>query len=127
VEENPMTDQVDSDSEKKHHEPGPMFETSRKILLAAIGAVAYAQDEVEEFINRLVERGEIAEKEGKQLAKEMQDKRKSRWIGMDSEINNRFRDALERLNVPTKKDVNDLSDKIAELTKKVEELRKSKE
>jgi len=78
-----MRDDVNQASEKKQHVPGPMYEVSRKLLLAAIGAVSFAQDEVDDFIDRLVERGEIAEKEGRQLMKEVMEKR--------AEKRNRFR------------------------------------
>jgi poly(hydroxyalkanoate) granule-associated protein len=127
MEENPMTDSAESGSENKHREPGPMYEASRRILLAAIGAVAFAQDEVEDFVNRLVERGEIAEKDGKQLIKEMLDKRNEKRRTIDGEVNKRFHDTLDRLNIPSKKDIEELSVKISELTRKVEELKKSKE
>jgi poly(hydroxyalkanoate) granule-associated protein len=127
MEDNPMTDNVDTGSDNKHREPGPMYEASRRILLAAIGAVAFAQDEVEDFVNRLVERGEIAEKDGKQLIKEMLDKRNEKRRTIDGEVNKRFHDTLDRLNIPSKKDIEELSVKISELTRKVEELKKSKE
>ena len=41
-------------------EANPLLDSARKVLMAAIGAVALAQDEIEAFINRLIERGEIA-------------------------------------------------------------------
>ena len=48
-----------------------MIEMARKVLLASVGAVALAQDEVEAFVNRLIERGEIAEKDGRKLINEI--------------------------------------------------------
>jgi polyhydroxyalkanoate synthesis regulator phasin len=122
-----MVNESNSGGEKKHREPGPMYEASRRILLAAIGAVAYAQDEVEDFVNRLVERGEIAEKDGKQLVKEMWEKRSEKRSTIEAEANKRLQETMERLNVPTKKDIEELSAKLAALTKKVEQMRKSKE
>jgi len=104
-----------------------MYEASRRILLAAIGAVAYAQDEVEDFIDRLVERGEIAEKDGVQLVKEMLEKRSEKRSSIEAEVNKRIQQTMEQLNVPTKKDIEELSAKIAALTKKVEEMKKAKE
>ena len=121
-----MTDHTGEDVNIKR-EPGPMYEVSRRILLAAIGAVALAQEEVEDIINRLVDRGEIAEKDGRQLVKEMLEKRRERRKYLETKLNRRFHDTMERLDVPTKKDIDDLSVKIAELTKKVEELNKSKD
>jgi polyhydroxyalkanoate synthesis regulator phasin len=122
-----MVNESNSGSEKKHREPRPMYEASRRILLAAIGAVVSAQDEVEDFVNRLVERGEIAEKDGKQLVKEMWEKRSEKRRTVEAEVNKRLQETMESLNVPTKKDIEELSAKIAALTKKVEEMRKSKE
>ncbi len=42
--------------EERHN---PLVEAARKVLLASIGAVALAQEEVEDFVHKLVERGEI--------------------------------------------------------------------
>ena len=47
--------------EQAVEEQSPFFDAARRVMLASIGAIALAQDEIEEFINRLVERGEIAE------------------------------------------------------------------
>lgn len=122
-----MEQENNSGGEKKQGERGPMYEASRRLLLAAIGAVAYAQDEVEDFIDRLVERGEIAEKDGTQLVKEMLEKRSEKRSSIEAEVNKRMQQTMEQLNVPTKKDIEELSAKIAALTKKVEEMKKAKE
>ena len=102
----------------------PLLEASRKVLLAAIGAVALAQDEIEDFVNKLVERGEIAEKDGKKLVREVMDKRKKEAKDVEDETTKRVHDVLDRMNVPSKKDIDILGEKIAVLTQKVEELKK---
>ena len=53
-----------------------LMEAVHKVLLAGIGAAALAQDEIEDFVNRLVERGEIAEADGKKMLKDVMEKRK---------------------------------------------------
>jgi poly(hydroxyalkanoate) granule-associated protein len=103
----------------------PLFDLARKVLLASIGAMALAQDEVEDFVNRLVERGEIAEKDGRKLVKEVMDRRKKETKKAEDEMGKRMQDTLDRLNVPTKADIEALGDKIAALTKKVEDLKKT--
>lgn len=105
-------------------ERAPLFEAARKVLLASIGAVALAQDEVEDFVTRLVERGEIAEKDGKKLVREVMDRRKKQAEKAEDEMGKRVEDALDKLNVPTKADIEALSEKISLLTKKVEDLKK---
>lgn len=101
-----------------------LLEASRKVLLAAIGAVALAQDEIEDFVNKLVERGEIAEKDGKKLVREVMDKRKKEAKDVEDETSKRVHDILDKMNVPSKKDIDVLGEKIAILTRKVEELKK---
>ena len=107
-------------------ESRPLFDLARKVLLASIGAMALAQDEVEDFVNRLVDRGEIAEKDGRKLVKEIIDRRKKER-GKVEGVSKRVEEALDRLNVPTKADIEALSEKIAALTKKVDELKKTQE
>jgi polyhydroxyalkanoate synthesis regulator phasin len=105
-------------------EHNPLLEAARKVLLAAIGAVALAQEEIEEFVGRLVERGEIAEKDGRKLLSEVMDKRKKNAEKAEDEVTKRVETVLDRMSVPSKADIDVLSKKITELTKKVDELKK---
>ena len=99
------------------------FETARKVVLAGIGAVGLAQDEIEDFVDRLVERGQVAEKDGRKLLKEVTEKRrKTAEHGIDKQMEK----MLERMSIPSKSDIDDLSKKITELTAKVEDLKKHK-
>jgi poly(hydroxyalkanoate) granule-associated protein len=106
-------------------ERNPLLEAARKVLLAGIGAVALAQEEIEDFVNKLVERGEIAEKDGKKLVREVMERRKKETDKAEDEIAKRVEDVLDRMNVPTKSDIEVLSEKISALSKKVDELKKS--
>jgi poly(hydroxyalkanoate) granule-associated protein len=105
-------------------ERGPLYEATRKVVLASIGAVALAQEELEQFISKLVERGEIAEKDGKKLVNEAMDRRKKETKKAESELDKRMEELLARMNVPSKSDIDALSAKITALTKKVDELKK---
>lgn len=106
-------------------ERSPLLETARKVLLAGIGAVALAQEEIEEFVNKLIERGEIAEKDGKKLIREVAEKRKKTTAKAEDEFTQRIEEILDRLNVPSKEDIDALGSKITALSKKVDELKKS--
>ena len=105
-------------------ERGPLYEATRKVLLASMGAMALAQEELEQFVGKLVERGEIAEKEGKKLVREAMDKRKKETKKAEGELDKRMEEILARMNVPSKSDIDALSAKITALTKKVDELKK---
>jgi len=107
-------------------ERNPLFEAARKVVLASIGAVALAQEEVEDFVNKLVERGEIAEKDGKKLIRETMEKRKKEAKKAEDQLDKRMEEIMDHMNVPTKSDIEALSAKISALTKKVEELKTAK-
>lgn len=97
------------------------LEISRKVLLASFGAVALAQDEIEDFVNRLVERGEIAERDARKLLREVTEKRRK---SAEHEMDKRLEEVLDQLNVPSKADIDSLGHKITALTRKVDELKK---
>ncbi len=90
-----------------------------RIVLAAVGTVGLVQDEVEHFVNKAVERGQIAEKEARKTVHDVTERRK----GAEVKVDKRFEEMLVKLNIPTKTDLTDLNEKIADLTKKVEALK----
>jgi len=102
----------------------PLVATARKVLLASIGAVAIAQEEIEEFVDHLVERGEVAERDGRRLVNDVIERRKNQVKEVEDDLEERIEDILVRLHVPTKADISSLSDKITALTKKVDTLKK---
>jgi polyhydroxyalkanoate synthesis regulator phasin len=108
--------------EEMEEERNKLFELARKVVLAAIGAAALAQDEAEDFINRLVERGEIAEKDARKLLREMNDKRRKK---VEKELDKRLETLLDHMDVPSKADIDALGTKITALTHKVDELKKT--
>lgn len=106
-------------------ERNPLLEAARKVLLAGIGAVALAQEEIEDFVNKLVERGEIAEKDGKKLVREVLDRRKKDAEKAQDEFTKQVEEILDRMNVPTKADIDALGEKISALASKVDDLKKT--
>ena len=105
-------------------EQNPLVAMVRKVLLVGIGAMAMTQEEAEKFVGRLVERGEIAEKDGRRLIHDLMDKRKKETRRAEVELDTQIEGILSRMNVPTKSDLEALGAKIAELSKKVDELKK---
>ncbi|MGQ9927252.1 MAG: phasin family protein [Chloroflexaceae bacterium] len=115
-------------------QPMMVFDVMRKLLLAGVGAVALTRDEVEAFLNRLVERGEIAQKDAQHLLEETMAKfrnvgqsrvaqAESQVSSISVQVENNLEQFLNRLNIPSKRDIDELSAKIAELAARVEELR----
>ncbi len=111
----------DPQPEEEHN---PLYDAARKVLLASIGAMALAQEEIEDFINKLVERGEIAEKDGKRLFHELTEKRKKSTQRAEDEVASRVEEILDRMSIASKSDLDALSKKIASLTKMIDNLNK---
>ena len=102
-----------------------LTEMARRVMLATIGAVALAQEEAEAFIKKLIDRGEIAEKDGRKMMDDLKDKRKKKTKEAEDELDGRVSQILERTGVPTKSDIKALSEKISELTEKIDELKET--
>lgn len=106
-------------------EQNPLVGMTHKVLLAGIGAVALTQEEVQKFVGKLVERGEIAEQDGKKLVGDVMEKRKKQAQKAEGGFDARMEDLLTRMNVPSKGDIDALSAKITALSKKVDELKEA--
>lgn len=105
-------------------EPG-ILESLRRVLLASVGVVALTIEEIGDLVDKLVERGEIAEQEGKKLVNEIKETRKKKTGEAEDLASSRMREMMDKMDVPTKADIEDLSTKIATLSKKVDELKKA--
>jgi poly(hydroxyalkanoate) granule-associated protein len=118
-----MAKKEDIPMEESIEEGKSLTEMARKVMLATIGAVALAQEEAEAFIKKLIERGEIAEKDGRKMMNDLKEKRKAKTQEAEDELEDRVSQILERTGVPTKSDIDALGDKISALTEKIEELK----
>ncbi len=129
--ENEMTQTVQETTAETTGRPerGPFAEAVRKVLLAGIGAVALAQEEIEEFVQKLVERGELAEADGKKVVKDVLERQKKLFKEearkAEGLLDRRIEAILNRLNLPTREEFAALNERIAELTHKIEELKKT--
>lgn len=112
-----MDENESKENEKNETERSSFYELSRKVLLAAVGAAALAQDESDHFISRLVERGEIAEKDAHRLMKEMMERREKILREKRAEWESK------RTAYATRDEIDELTQRIAELNKKLDELK----
>jgi len=106
----------------------PMLEMARKVLLAGIGVVALTQEEAEKIVNKLIERGEIAEKDGRKLIKDLMEKRKRKAAEVqteaEDELEARMEEVLAKMNIASKSDIESLNRKLTTLSKKLDDLNK---
>jgi polyhydroxyalkanoate synthesis regulator phasin len=95
------------------------YELSRKVLLATIGGAAIASEEISSFVNRLAERGEIAEKDARRLINEVLETRQKleeeQQVERDRQKSAAYKSEIDALNA-----------RILDLSKKIEELKKER-
>lgn len=104
---------------------------SRDIWLAGLGAFATVEEEGSKFFNNLVERGKKREKKNKEQIDEVykkidkgQKEVTSRLEETMNMIEKKFEDALDRMGVPTRKEVQNLMTKVDKLSDRVDNLSK---
>lgn len=102
-----------------------ILDSLRRILLASVGVVALSIEEMGELIDKLVERGEIAEQEGKKLINEIKEKRQKKTDEAEDVATSRMREMMDKMDIPTKSDIDELSKKVTALSKKVDDLKKA--
>lgn len=122
-----MTDHIDI-SEETTDQANTLLGGLRRILMAGIGAVVLTQEQIEDFVNKLVDRGEIADGDARKLVTDVMDRRKKILQGgtkkAEEEYEKRVEGLLSRINIPTKSEIESLSEKITQLSDKVDELNK---
>ena len=103
-----------------------MLASLQRVLLAGVGVIVLAQEEIEDFVRRLVDRGDIAEDEGRILVEDVMEQRNQRLQNVRSSVEGTIdrstEEVYKRLNIPTRTEIMSLSEQIDALSKKVDEL-----
>ncbi len=114
---------VEHAAEVAQKDGGRITGTFRKVVLASVGAVGVAQDELNALIKRMVERGEITEKDARKLVNDVQKEVKKRRKTGQTKAEKEMEGMMEKLNVPSKADIEDLTAQVTALSKRIEELK----
>ena len=94
----------------------------RNALLAGVGG----QEKVKEVIDDLVKKGELSESQGAKLVKEWTEKVEKNTEDVSKSISEIIAKTLEKMNLPTKGDVEKLQGKIDSLEARVSKLEGTK-
>jgi len=111
-------------------------ERGRDVWLAGLGALATVEEEGSKLFARLVERGKdyesMSAKQIKELTERMSEQQKKAieqaeetTTAAQSAFANTIDKAFERFGVPTRSEVNDLSEKVDKLSKQIDQLAKN--
>lgn len=95
-----------------------MFDFIKKTMLVGAGLAAVTREKIEEIIGELVKKGELSEKEGKEMVDELVEKSKKVKKDLDKKVEKIVSDTLKKLNIPTREELTELKKKIDKLAKK---------
>lgn len=98
-----------------------MFDLVRNILLAGLGA----QEKIKESIDELVKKGELSESQGAKVIKEWTEKADRSTSELRGDISEIIAKTLEKMNIPTKEEFDNLNRKVQSLSARIEILEKT--
>jgi poly(hydroxyalkanoate) granule-associated protein len=126
---------IDKVEETSQPVVNPLFKAARRLLLASVGAVVLSKEEAEALVARLVEKGEITEKDGRKLVDDLVartkeasqsslDRVSQTTSKTEDMLTKRIEAVLNSMNIPSKQDISQLTSKIDALARKVTSLDK---
>ena len=95
-----------------------MAELIERSLLAGLGVLTLTRDKVNQFVDKLVEEGEVRPEEAPGIVDKLVDRGKEER----EELRKLVRQELDRVTPAPRQDIVELSQKIDELTVRIEEL-----
>ena len=95
-----------------------MFDFIKKTMLVGVGLAAVTREKIEEIVGELVKKGELSEKEGREMVDELVEKSKKVKKDLDKKVEKIVADTLNKLNIPTRDELTALKKKIDKLAKK---------
>ncbi|KAF0144284.1 MAG: hypothetical protein FD156_1969 [Nitrospirae bacterium] len=95
-----------------------LFETVRNAMLAGLGM----QQKVSEFVDELVKKGELSESQGAKLIKEWSEKAEKGTEELTKNFSEILTKTLDKMNLPTKDDIEKLNKKVQALSGRVKKL-----
>lgn len=101
---------------------GTLFGYGKKYVSLWQNAFLMSKDEIERFINNLVRERELSEAEGNNLKEEMLSVTSHLKAWILQNIDSRVAHASKRMNLATREQVVELSEKVDELDRKVRDL-----
>ncbi len=93
-------------------------EVIKRAMFAGLGA----QEKAKEFVDELVKKGELSKSEGATVIKEWVSKAEENTKDMDLKLKDAITAAFEKLNIPTRDDLERLEKKMPNLSARISTL-----
>lgn len=95
---------------------------TRKVIVTAVGFGAFAQEQTGRLLTKLVEQGESAQSDTQQRLQEISNRRAETNARVGQELDRRLGSLLNMFNIPSKSDIDELTEKINDISVRIEAL-----
>ena len=97
-----------------------MFNLLKKMIWLGAGLAVMTTEKIEAVVAELIKKGQLSEKEGKELAAELVARSMKAKKELGEKVEKIMSDTLQKLNIPTRKDVEELKTRLERLEKAAE-------
>ncbi len=94
-----------------------MLEFIKKAVLIGAGLASMTAEKIEETVAEIVRRGEISEKQGRELIQDLKERSGKARKELGDRVEKMIEEALQKLKIPTRKEVEDLKARVEQLEK----------
>ncbi len=98
-----------------------MTDFLRKGMLMGFGLMSLTREKAEEFMEELVKRGELSEKEGREAVEELVEKSREMKKDLTARIEKTVEEVVGKMNLATKDDLEVLKKRISALEKAIKD------
>jgi polyhydroxyalkanoate synthesis regulator phasin len=95
-----------------------MSDIFKKTFLAGLGAMSLTREKAQEITNDLIRRGELAKTDEAKFIRDLLDLAEKNKTGLEEKIEKGIEKVMAKLDIPTRKEVDELKAEIARLSKK---------
>jgi poly(hydroxyalkanoate) granule-associated protein len=95
-----------------------MLDYIRKMTLAGAGLAIMTTEKIQELMEELVKKGEMTEKEAREAVSDFVEKSRQARKDLEDKIEQMAKDLLNRMNIPTRKEIDEIKERLASLEKK---------
>ena len=92
-----------------------MLDLVKRGILTGIGIASLTKDKIEELAEKIIEESKLSEEEGRKLVEDLLKQSEEARKNLEEEVKKTVGDALEKLDVPSRKDLEDLKIRIEKL------------
>ena len=104
-----------------------VLEMIRKSMLASLGAAVVTKEKVEEATRRWVDEGKISKDEAEKLARDLVESGRHQWEDIQEKISETVRRGLDNFDIGSKREFQDLKERVENLEKRLAVLEKATE